>query len=361
MNTGILATLTHTLPYQFHGLRIISAILYVIDLTLFVLFSIIFALRFILYPKTAWAEIVLDVNELCFTATLPISWMTLTTLTSLVVSNASWGGYSFTMIAYVMWWIGAAWVTALSIFIYLLLTQKQLTSAKNLSLAIILPAVATATVAAEGGLICIYSVGISARLAIPVIIVSLMLLGVGMFLAIFIYALFLYRILATGWFDGVRRPTLALLLGPTGQCATALMALSTASTMHFPEYGKGTFLTKTATDGLHAACVLLSLMLFGLGIFWTLYVVCGILDATAKKEVKWTPAWYSTIFPAGTMNSALILFSEAMDSPTFRVLATMWLIVLVLNTIINFGFTIRAVANRQVLVVKEDPRAKKKS
>jgi hypothetical protein len=61
------------------------------------------------------------------------------------------------------------------------------------------------------------------------------------------------------------------------------------------------------------------------------------------------------------MCSALTLFSEEMDSPTFRVLTTGLLIILVLNVIVNFGFTVRAIAKREVLIVKEDPRLKKKS
>ena len=61
------------------------------------------------------------------------------------------------------------------------------------------------------------------------------------------------------------------------------------------------------------------------------------------------------------MCSALTLFSEEMDSPTFRVLTTGLLIFLVLNLIVNFGFTVRAIAKREVLIVKEDPRLKKKS
>jgi tellurite resistance protein TehA-like permease len=63
----------------------------------------------------------------------------------------------------------------------------------------------------------------------------------------------------------------------------------------------------------------------------------------------------------GTMCSALTLFSEQMDSTAFRVLATGLLIVLVVNVIVNFGFTVRAIARREVLILKEDPRLKKKS
>ena len=84
-----------------------------------------------------------------------------------------------------------------------------------------------------------------------------------------------------------------------GQSTTALLALSSASTLHFPQYNKGTFLTSSAASALHAACMLFSLLMFGFGVFWMIYGICGILDAVIKKEAKWTPAWYSTIFPAG--------------------------------------------------------------
>jgi hypothetical protein len=59
------------------------------------------------------------------------------------------------------------------------------------------------------------------------------------------------------------------------------------------------------------------------------------------------------------MCSALVLFSEQMDSPTFRVLATGLLLMLIINAIINAAFTVRGVARGQVLIVRDDPRLKK--
>jgi tellurite resistance protein TehA-like permease len=261
----------------------------------------------------------------------------------------------------VMWWICVAWTIFTAVAVYMILTEKELTAAKNLSLAIILPAVATATTAAEGGLVTLYAHDLSARLAIPIIIVSYLMLGIGFFIAILIYALFLQRILVTGTLDGVKRPSLCLLLGPTGQTATALLGLAASSKMYFAAYDKGTFFQESAAMALHGASVLFALLVFGLGVFWMTYAVYGILEATFKKEVKWTPAWYSTIFPTGTMNSAMIFFSQEMDSPTWRVLATGLLFILIISALANLAFTIRGVARGQVLVVRDDPRQKKES
>lgn len=53
MNTGILSSLMYTLPYTFRGLPTIATILFLIDLTLFILFSILFSLRLYLHYPTA--------------------------------------------------------------------------------------------------------------------------------------------------------------------------------------------------------------------------------------------------------------------------------------------------------------------
>lgn len=359
MNLGILAILMHILPYQFNGLRTISAVLFVAALVVFILCITLISLRFILYGKAAWNEITSDVNELCFMACFPISWMTVTSLTVLIVSNASWGGHPFTIVGYVMYWISVFAVLFLGVGIYVILTIKQLTEARTLTLSIILPAVATSTAALEGGVLALYAKDISADLAVPVIIVSFMLVGIGFFVAILISALFLQRILATSWYDGIKRPTLMILLGPTGQSAAALLVLSDASTLHFPQYERGTALQPSVAAALHGACLLFALMLFGLGVFWTLWGVYAIIDAVVRREAKWTPAWYSTVFPTGTMNTALVLFSEQFDSPAFRVLATGLLILLTINLLLNAFYTIRGIARRQILILKDDPRQKK--
>jgi tellurite resistance protein TehA-like permease len=384
MNTGILSTLSHTLPYPSHWLHIISTTLYILDILFFITCTTLFTLRLTIHRTTAWKEITSDVNELCFLATLPISWMTLTTLTALITSNASWAGYPFTIVSYAMWWLGSLLTLIIALQVYLLLAQHPLTTPSTLSLAIILPAVATSTAAAEGGLISLYAHSIPARLAVPVIISSYLLLGIGLILGLLIYALFLIRLLKTDYFPPSKRPTLFLLLGPAGQSATALLALSAASVMHFPTYSPDNpdtapFYTESSAEALRAASTLLALLLVGLGVFWLIYSILALIptltfpskfsrthnphkpqshNSHQSNKSPWSPAYYSTLFPTGTLNSALTLLSEEMNSPTFRVCSTGLFILLSLNLLINLGFTVRGVVRGDVLVVRENPRHK---
>ena len=71
MNSGILGLLTHQSPYQFTGLKVISTIFYVFDLVLFVLFSCLFILRFIMYRGQAYRAIVSEPTSIMFVACWP--------------------------------------------------------------------------------------------------------------------------------------------------------------------------------------------------------------------------------------------------------------------------------------------------
>lgn len=111
MNTGILAILMHQNPYQFHGLYTLSTIMYVFDLVLFVAMAIMTSLRWTLRRKQAWKQTANSVDEIGFHAAPPIAFLTLTTLTALIVSNCYWGGHAWSLVAYVMFWFGFAWIT----------------------------------------------------------------------------------------------------------------------------------------------------------------------------------------------------------------------------------------------------------
>lgn len=110
MNTGILGIIMYLLPYQFNGLPVLSTIMYLFDLTLFVVISAMTILRWILYPKAAQQKTAASIDELSFLGAAPIAFLTLTSLTGLIVSNAYWGGHAWSLVAYVMWWFGMAWM-----------------------------------------------------------------------------------------------------------------------------------------------------------------------------------------------------------------------------------------------------------
>jgi hypothetical protein len=82
-----------------------------------------------------------------------------------------------------------------------------------------------------------------------------------------------------------------------GQSAAALQTLGAAATTYgrFAEYNKGTFLTAESARALDAACVLLSLLMNGLGIIWLLFGIYAMVERAVQKKLRWTPAWNAII------------------------------------------------------------------
>lgn len=364
MNAGIISILLHQLPYQFNGLGILSVIAFMVDFVLFICFSIIFLARFALFGKQAYHELTDDIQDLCFLGCWPIAWLTLSSLVALIVSTAEWGGHAFTIVAYVMWWFGVAWMLMVFFFIFVVMVRTQKASPDaggRLPPLILIPSMGIATIATTGGLIASYSSGISARMAVPIIIFSYLMIGLSVFVASFLSVLVLFKLFASGWPPPETTPTMFTTAGAYGQSAAALQLLgSAANTYHrFAGYNRGPFLSANAAQPLYVACVLIALLLTGMSSVYILLALYVMIERAFQRQLSWTISWNSIIFPVGTFTSACTLFSIAMDSPAWRTINTGLVIILVLLYLVNVAFAMMKVVKGELLIVREDPRQQK--
>lgn len=63
--------------YQFSGLGILSTIMFVFNLVLFILFTLILLVRILLFPKRVANDMTTNLVELSMTGTVPIAYFTL--------------------------------------------------------------------------------------------------------------------------------------------------------------------------------------------------------------------------------------------------------------------------------------------
>lgn len=110
MNTSSLAVIMHNLPYQFNGLGVLATIMYIFSIVLFVSILSVFILRLCLFPRLVRQKTSNSIQEAGMWSAAPIAFLTITALTALIASTASWGGHAFSMVAYVMWWFGTVWM-----------------------------------------------------------------------------------------------------------------------------------------------------------------------------------------------------------------------------------------------------------
>ncbi|KIW14629.1 hypothetical protein PV08_07413 [Exophiala spinifera] len=361
MNAGVIGVLLHQLPYQFSGLRVLSTVAFCVDLVLYIVFSVLYTLHFLIYRRQSYAELTGSVIELCLLPCWCIAWMTLTSFISLTVSNAPWGGHAFTMLAVVMWWIATAWMYGMLFFAFATFIRQHtiVSPDQQLPALIIIPAVGVSTLALVGAVVSSDSHDISARLAVPIIITSFCSVGIGILLGFKLTTYLFHQLLAKGWPAPANTPTLFMFIGPMGQSAAALQMLGSAANTHgaFGDYHRGLFLTGTAASVLEVACVLLALFMTALGAVWMVLALIGMLDRAVHGQLMWTPTWNAIIFPTGTLVTSLLVLAQEMDSPFFRVVTTIIVVFLVIVFFINLVFTLTRIWQGKLLIVKRNPRA----
>jgi tellurite resistance protein TehA-like permease len=102
MATGVVSVLLHQLPYNGDWLQIISVIFFVLNISLFILFTFISCLRYMLHLKI-FPAILRHPHQSLFLATFPVGLATLIIMITLVCAPV-WG-HGMATFAWVLWWI----------------------------------------------------------------------------------------------------------------------------------------------------------------------------------------------------------------------------------------------------------------
>lgn len=113
MGTGVVSIVLHQMPkpYDAHWLRILGIIVFIFNLVLFILFSVITTARFIMYPEVLDA-IMRGPGESLFLGAFPIGLATLINMFVYVcVQNGHWGGWA-TGFAWAWFWADAVMALA---------------------------------------------------------------------------------------------------------------------------------------------------------------------------------------------------------------------------------------------------------
>jgi tellurite resistance protein TehA-like permease len=89
---------------------------------------------------------------------------------------------------------------------------------------------------------------------------------------------------------------------------------------------------------ISAVSTMVALMLAGLGFIWLGFAIYAMIRQAVRRKLAWNHTWNSIIFPTATLVTALSLFSQEMDSPAFRVVETIMLILLIMVFLMNLAF-----------------------
>lgn len=183
MGTGSLALNLQVLPYQFHGLGIISIVVFILDLMLWLTFITCFMMRCFSNSKATMELFEKEIEATDYLSTLSISASTLIEFMSIV--TRIWSGWE--IVSMVLFYVDVAFALVASILPYWLMIRFEHVKVDNLPPTVLYPATAILSTASLGSVVCYYT-ALSVRATLPVFVVSYILLGLGFFLALCVIA-----------------------------------------------------------------------------------------------------------------------------------------------------------------------------
>ncbi|KAK3679664.1 Plasma membrane sulfite pump involved in sulfite metabolism [Recurvomyces mirabilis] len=330
--TGILSIILHNLHYHFHGLNIISQILWVITFITLIFFVCIYLVRIALYPRHVFTILSTDPQETACLSSISIAF---TTIYAMIALNLLSWSLTWGMVAYVMFWINVVLTAVTTIGIPYILTYVEGPGIDGVAPSVFLPLISSLTLAAGGGVVCRYG-ELGANLQVPVIILSYIFLGMALPTSIAFDGVFMARL-----FDGAYPPQqkvyqIMILCGPPGQASFALQVLgNVVQRGAFASYDTSSFIGPSGASTIATTSEFLGLLYWGFGTFWWAFACLAILHYTIiapKTLFKWDQslASWSLVFPWGVYTNAAVQLGVVLNSRAFWVWSTVLALILVI-------------------------------
>jgi C4-dicarboxylate transporter/malic acid transport protein len=299
MGTGILALALNQFPLPIPALHEIGRTLWMMNIGMFLLFSGLYAARWILFFDQARRIFAHSVVSMFFGA-IPMGLATIAN-GFLAFGIGLWGHHAVD-IAITLWWIDAAMSLLCGIAIPFLMFTRQDHSVDKMTAVWLLPVVAAEVAAASGGLLVPH---LADAEGFRILIVSYMLWAFSVPLAMSILVILLLRLAvhklphrdmaASGW----------LALGPIGTGALGLLLLGGDAPRVFASMGMPDIGQVAAGIG-----VIGGTMLWGYGLWWLLLAV--LTTARYIREgMPFNIGWWGFTFPLGVYAVGTLALARA--------------------------------------------------
>uniref|UniRef100_A0A060SY40 ARAD1A09416p n=1 Tax=Blastobotrys adeninivorans TaxID=409370 RepID=A0A060SY40_BLAAD len=313
MGTGIAGQLLYNFPYPARWLRICGEIIGLVAGIEFVVFTILFISRFILYPEQH--RRMMDHNgQSMFLGCIPMALATVTSMIYSVWREKAW------IPCYVLWWIDViiSLICGWWVVFYMFARQKRTTDGINLT--ILLPVVPLVVASTEGVFIAHEQPeGLRASSAI----VSLLLWANGVAVAVSCMVIYLHRMLLHNLPPAAITFSALLAVGPLGQGSAGIQHIGEIVADCLSRQGKPEGLvlaSKYAGTGV-GMCML------GYGVFWIVICIFSVIEL---KPRKFNMSWWALTFPMGVYANGWTKLSVDLDITALKVIACVLIVLEVL-------------------------------
>ena len=324
MGTGILALALNQLPVPIPGVKIVAEALWVFNIGLFALFTVLYAARWIFFFDGARRIFGHSVVSMFF-GCIPMGLATI--INGLMAFGLARWGEGVVPVAEALWWIDVALAVACGIGIPFMMFTRQEHAIDQMTAVWLLPVVAAEVAAVTGGLIAPHLAAPDAALSVLVVSYGLWALSVPLAMSILVILVLRMAIhklphagmAASSW----------LSLGPIGTGALGMLVLGQAAPAIFTAAGLGQY-----GDAARGIGLIGGLLLWAYGLWWAAMAVLITLRYL-RQGLPFNLGWWGYTFPLGVFSVATLKLGTLLPIPAFNLfgmalvaaLLVLWLIV----------------------------------
>jgi C4-dicarboxylate transporter/malic acid transport protein len=310
MGTGIVALALAQTPGASAAVHASAEALWWANIGLFILFSLAYALRWMLFFDEARRIFDHPVASMYF-GCIPMGLATL--INGLLLFGRPHWGDSAVALATTLWWIDVAMALACGLAIPMAMFTRQTHALDNMTAVWLLPVVAAEVAAVSGGLLAPLAPGAVDRLTI--LTISYVLWGYSVPAAMSILAILLLRMILHGLPPAAMAASSWLALGPIGTGALGLLVLGAAAPAVLPAIGLGVYGDVARGVGLIGA-----LLLWGYGLWW-LGLATLITARQMRRGIVFNLGSWGYTFPLGVYTVATLKLAALLPLPILMLLA----------------------------------------
>jgi C4-dicarboxylate transporter/malic acid transport protein len=324
MGTGVLALALAQLPLAIPGLRELAEGLWLFNIVLFVLFTAMYAARWVMFFDEA-RRIFGHSTVSMFFGTIPMGLATI--INGFLLFGLPRWGDGVIHLAEVLWWLDVAMSLACGVLIPYMMFTRQEHSIDQMTAVWLLPVVAAEVAAASGGLLAPHLADAHSQLV--VLVTSYVLWAFSLPVAFSILTILLLRMALHKLPHENMAASSWLALGPIGTGALGMLLLGADAPAIFAANGLPGIGEIAEGLGLVAG-----ITLWGFGLWWMLIALL-ITVRYLRAGIPFNLGWWGFTFPLGVYSLTTLKLASTLNLTFFSVfgcvlvamLAVMWLIV----------------------------------
>ena len=302
MGTGVVALIVSEFPMLKALTWQLGTGLWYFNILLFVLFTVLYGLRWAFYPHEA-KQIFQHPSMSLFLGTIPMALATI--LNGFLKYGQPIYGDTAVQIAQTLWYADVVLALLVAWAVPFAMYRHQEHALQQMTAVWLLPIVACEVAASSGGLLLGHLPADTH--AVAILLGSYLLWGVSVLPAFAILTILMLRLVLHKLPEKELAVSSWLALGPIGTAALALLVLGHQAPMLMASLGLAQL-----GQLFQQAGILASLILLGFGLWWLGIAVLTTLHH-AKQDLPFNLGWWGLTFPLGVYTLAILTLAQQLN------------------------------------------------